>query len=427
MKLQSRIIIAASVVASSALLSSCSEKLSTEAGCPILCPDQSGTVQNVSLEATTLDTTVASASGVGTELGLLIAARGDSLDTRGIIRFDTLPSRFRPLASDTTTKPVTSVDSAFLTMRVDTSALKLAGSVTIEAYDVDTTYASDSTVADTLTAPLLALFRPDRLIGSQTYTRAQIKDTLKYAISNAAVLDKSKAGKRLRIGLLAKSSSSVQIRIYSAEGSSPARLSYRVSPDTTVHPFLVSPYSRTPFGQTTVAGHLSDFTIIAKSPSPAPPQTLNMGGLPPTRIYMRFDIPRAILDSSTVVRAALVLTQIPNRTIDPADSVTLAPGLVLAGTAVTDPTRAAQILAEISLNPLRFAVGDSGTKAIELAPIFGYWRGLDAANTPRALVLRSASEGTSPLQARFFSMESPAALRPRLLISFIRRTPLGLP
>ncbi len=427
MKVHSRFIIAAFAVASAALLASCSEKLENEAGCPILCPDTGGTVQNVSLDATTIDTTVASISGVGTELGLLIANRGDSLDTRAIVRFDTVPGRFAPLASDTTTQAVTFVDSAYLAMRVDTSALKITGAVTIEAYDVDTTLTNDSTVADTLTAPLLKLFRPDRLIGSHTYTRAQILDTLKYSISNAAVLAKAKTGKRLRIGLRAVSSSSAQIRVLSAEAGAATHLYYRVSADTTIHPFLISPFSKTPVGQSIIAAHLSDYTIIAKSPAPAPPQSLNIGGLPPTRVYMRFDIPSFIVDSSTVVRAALVLTQIPNRTIDPADSIALSPALVLAAKAVTDPTKASQILGEIALTPLSLAVGDSGKKTFELAPAFGFWRGIDATSTPRAIVLRSVSEGISPLQARFFSLEATAAVRPKLLISYIRRTPLGLP
>lgn len=427
MKLQSRISLAALSIASVLVFASCSEKLENIAGCPDLCADQSGTVQNVELDATVLDTTVAAVSGVGTELGLLVAARGDSLDTRAIIRFDSIPARFAPLAADTTTQAVSFVDSAFLALRVDTTALKLAGAVTLEAYDVDTTYTSDSTVADTLTAPLLKLFRPDRLIGSQTYTRAQVLDTLKFRISNAAVLNKAKTGRRLRIGIRAVSSTSVQIRIYSAEAGAAARLYYRVSPDTTIHPFLLNPYSKTPSNQSIIAAHLSDYTIIAKRPAPAPPQTLNMGGLPPTRIYLRFNIPSVIVDSSTVVRAALILTQIPNRTIDPLDSIVVSPALVLAANAVTDPTKASAILAEISLNPLAFAVGDSGQKAIELAPVFGFWRGLDAASTPRAIVLRSSREGIEPLQARFFSIEASPALRPKLRISYIRRTPLGLP
>lgn len=427
MKLQSRFFIGVFAAASAVLLASCSEKLQNEAGCPILCPDQSGTVENVALDATTIDTTIVSETGVGTELGMLVANRGDSLDTRAIIRFDTLPATYRSVLSDTASKPVTTVDSALIALRVDTASLKITGLVTIEAYDVDTTLTRDSTAADTATAPMLKLFRPDRLIGSHTYTRAAILDTLKYAISDSAVLDKIQTGRRLRIGLRAVSGASTQIRIYSTEAGAPPNLYYRVSADTAVQPFIVSPYSETPFGQTTAAAHLSDFTIIAKSPAPAPPQTLNMGGLPATRIYMRFQIPSYIVDSSTVVRAALVLTQLPNRTIDPADSVTVSPALVLATSVVVDPAKAAQILAAIPLAPVRFAVGDSGQKTLELGPAFAFWHGLDEATTPRAIVLRSSFEGVSPLQARFFSTEAAPALRPKLLISYIRRTPLGLP
>lgn len=420
-------IIAAAAITSAAVLASCSEKLQNEAACPILCPNDGGTVQNVTLDAATLDTTIASPSGLGTELGLLIADRGDSLDTRAVIRFDTIPARYVPIAGDTTSKAVTTIDSAYLLLKVDTTALKVTGSMTIEAYDVDTTLTSDSTVADTATAPVLNLFRPDRLIGSQAFTRAQITDSIKYFISNAAVLDKAKTGKRLRIGLRAVSASSAQIRIFSTESGNPTHLIYRVSADTAVHPVSMPPFSKTPFNAAAVAGHLADYTIIARSPAPGSPLTLNLGGLPPTRVYFRFDLPSSIVDSATVVRAALILTQFPNRSIDPTDSITISPAVVLAGNVVTDPTKASQILAAISLTPGKFAVGDSGRKAIEVAPAFTFWHGVNVANTPRAIVLRSGTEGSSPLQARFFSLEAPAALRPQLQISYIRRLPLGLP
>jgi len=72
-------------------------------------------------------------------------------------------------------------------------------------------------------------------------------------------------------------------------------------------------------------------------------------------------------------------------------------------------------------------VGDSGTRAIEIASAFSYWRTQDAALTPRAIVLLSSTEGLNPLGLRFFSLEAPAALRPRLQISYIRKFPIGLP
>jgi hypothetical protein len=426
LKLKHRIITCGAVAAYALLLASCSEKLQTEAACPILCPDQTGTVQNVTLDAATLDTTVSSISGIGTESGLLIASRGDSLDTRAIIRFDSIPARFQPTAADTTTKAVTEIDSAFLALQLDTASLKVTDPVTIEAYDVDTTY-TDAANADTSTAIVLRLFRPDRFISKQSFTKAQLTDTLHYLIKDSVVLAKAKAGGRLRIGLRAVSTASTQIRVLSMESGFGARLSYRVSTDTTIHPFLVTPYSRTPTGATLLAANLSDYTLIAKSPAPAPPNTLNLGGLPPTRVYVRFNIPSVIVDSSTVVRAAMILTQFPNRAIDPKDSVSIEPSISLAAIAVTDPARASQILASINLSPVRIAVGDSGVRAIEIAPAFILWHLQKADDTPRAVVLRSLSEGLDPLALRFFSLEAPAALRPKLQISYIRKSSLGLP
>jgi len=195
---------------------SCSENLDSSGVCSVLCPLVGGDVQNVTLDAVVLDTTVQSLSGLGTEPGLLLASRGDTLDTRVIIRFDSLPATFAPKGD--TVRPITTVDGAYLQLRIDTLSIKGPGPVTIEAYDVDTT------ANDTSSAPVLALFRPDRFISSQSFNRADLKDTVKYYISNAAVLAKIQNKAQLRIGLRATGSSSSQMRIVSTEGGAPPLL-----------------------------------------------------------------------------------------------------------------------------------------------------------------------------------------------------------
>src|SRR5215210_2311636 len=86
---------------------SCSEDLDSSGVCGILCPPVGGEVQTVTLDAVVFDTTVQSFSGLGTEPGLLLANRGDTLDTRVVIRFDSLPRTFVP--SGDTARPITSV------------------------------------------------------------------------------------------------------------------------------------------------------------------------------------------------------------------------------------------------------------------------------------------------------------------------------
>ena len=142
---------------------------------------------------------------------------------------------------------------------------------------------------------------------------------------------------------------------------------------------------------------------------------------------MRFDIPLNIVDSSIVVRATLLLNQIANPAIDPTDTVKLLPGLVLAGTAVRDPAKASQIETDIARDTVYLTPDSSGLTQVELANAFAIWRTQSPDSTPRAIILRSVTEGNSPLEIRFSSSEAALALRPRLRISFTPRVPLGLP
>jgi hypothetical protein len=407
------------LAAAAAFLWSCSENLDSSGVCNVLCPPVGGEVKNITINGVVLDTTVNSLSGLGTELGLLLASRGDTLDTRVVIRFDSLPSKFTPTGD--TAKAITSVDSAFLLLKVDTTAIKGASSVTIEAYDVDTT------ANDTSSAAILALFRPDRFISSQTFARADLKDTLRYYISNDVVLAKLQARARLRIGLRATGPVSSQIRFGAVEGQASPQLSFRATPDTATHPLIVAPLSHTPTDESLVALHLSDYTVIAKAPPRGGPSDLDVGGLPARRVYVRFDIPSRIIDSTSVVRATLLLNQIPNTLLDPTDTVKMLPHLVLAAKAVTDPSKASQIIADVSIDTLKIQPGHAGQTQVELARAFAFWRTQNATLTPRAIVLTSLTEGNSPLELIFYSSEAAPELRPQLRISYTATVPLGLP
>jgi hypothetical protein len=403
-------------------ISSCSENLDSSGVCGVLCPPIGGDVKTITLEAAVeVDTTVQAFSGLGTDPSLLLAKRGDTLDTRVIIRFDSLPKTFIPTGD--TAHAIETVDSAYIQLQLDTLSIKGGGPITIEAYDVDTA------ANDTSTAAVLALFRPDRFISSQTFTRAQLTDTLKYFISNDALLSRIQNGQSLRVGLRATGTpASTQLRFFSGEspGGGPV-LFFRATPDTATKPIAVIPFSRTPADDRILAAVLVDYTVIAEAPPEAPPGVLSVGGLPARRTYFRFNIPDSIIDSSTVVRATLLLNQIPNPALDPNDTLKILPQIVLAGKVVTDPTKASQIIAAVSTDTLRLKPGGSGEAGLELARAFALWHASAPDSLPRAIVLQSASEGSSPLELRFSSSEDIAALRPRLRISYTSRVPLGLP
>lgn len=409
----------AGVLSIIAIAASCTETLDSSSGCPDLCSNQAGDITTITLDPVVLDTTVSALTGQGTELSMLLATRGDTVDSRAVVRFDSIPARYQKVISDTASTAITIVDSARITFRVDTISAKIPGPVTIEAYDVDTN------ADDSLTAPVIALFTPNRLITSKVFLPAEIKDTLSIQLPPSAIL--SRLGQRLRVGLRATAAGSVQLRIFSVEGGAPEQLYFRVDPDTSIRAISLPPHSKTPANQLTVASSLSDYTILVKGPAPGPIQALNIGGLPAKRVYMRFDIPRFIADTAQIVRASLLLTQRPDRSVDPKDTLRIIAHVSLATKNITDPVRAAQITAETNLDTLKVAPGDSGLKVAEVAQVISLWRTQTDTLTPRAIVLVSASEGQAPTQALFFSIEAAPGLRPRLRISYSTRKSNGLP
>jgi hypothetical protein len=152
-----------------------------------------------------------------------------------------------------------------------------------------------------------------------------------------------------------------------------------------------------------------------------------VGGLPARRSYLRFNIPTFIVDTAEIIRASLLLTQRPDRFVDPKDTVRIIAHVALAAVAVTDITRASQITAQTNLDTLKVAPGDSGVKLLEVAQLIALWHSQSVDKTPRAIVLVSSSEGQAPLQASFFSIEAAPELRPRLRVSYSTRKSRGLP
>ncbi|MEO8945045.1 MAG: hypothetical protein ABI338_01005 [Gemmatimonadaceae bacterium] len=416
---------AAAAVVLALVATGCTEKLDSSAGCPITCVDQSVQIQTVTLDAVQVDSTVPGGLGKGTEQQMLLANRGDTLDTRVIIRFDSLPATSQTSQSANAV-PIAYVDSVMLKLVADSGALSVGVPVTLSLYDVD-----DSTMVDDTSATALTpLFTPARLITSVVFPARTLVDSIRIPLPSAFVLAKAQARARLRLGLQVSASTSVHLKI-SAQGSGASPVLYmRVSPDTVVAPIALTPRSVTPRNNASIASSLGDFTLIVKGTPPPPPGMLGVGGLPGTRAYLLFNVPPAITDSSLVVAATLVLTQQANQSPDATDSMSIQPHLVLAGPGVIDPTKAAQVVASLTvlgLAPLLTPPASAGVREFQIGPVFKYWAIQTASLLPRAIVLESAQEDFSAQQALFYSSSAAPDLRPKLRISYTPRSKVGLP
>ena len=422
--LSNRYLRAAAVIAVLISAGACAEKQKTGALCPALCPGNNIPTKDTTLEASFVTTlNVAPFPTIGSENLLLIASRGDSLDARVVLRYDSLPNRYQKVAGDTTTFLISDVDSVSLRLRLDVSGTRITDPITVEVYDVDTT------AADTNTAAVAVLFRPDRLVGSATYAKTALLDTVFIPIDTAFLRSRIVAFKHVRLGIRVTSTTSAQLRFYSGNSDLGPRLYYDPSFDTLTHPAAFRPHSRSPINNDALLKDLADYTLIVDGTDDAPgpiPGILQIGGLPARRGYLRFDLPAHIVDSSTVVRATLTLTQVASGRPDPTDSITLYASPSIARGSISEPVRAAMLTGRVA-DSARVAGGDDGTIDIDLVHVVKRWRGVSTTDQPRIIILSTSSEGSSPIELRVYDASAASGLKPRLRITYVPRVDFGLP
>lgn len=427
----------------------CTEKLGSGRACPALCPIEEVGIVDTTIQGVVLDTTVYPGPPIGSESGILLVTRTDgALDLRGVFRFDSLPKTFLKKTptggtADTVHYEIKAIKGANLFVQGDTTAGAPplpADSVTLVAYDVDT-----SGVADTAVAPVAALFTPAREIGRRRIRAEALRDTFSIPLSDSAVLAKVQSHTALRVGLRIESGGNTTINILSSGVGSFSTLRFAPSATSdTAQADSVAAYTintASPSDNPQQAAYLIDYTLAVKGTPPPGPGEVSVGGIRGRRIYMSFDIPKRLLDSTQIVRATLRLNQVPSPIAQPSDSGQLR---VLLGTAladVTDITKRALFhepfgfdtnvglyYGSVSgLRAVKMKADSSGFRTIEIAPILRQWSGTDVTKQPHAIVLSLPSEGASPVELRFSSLEAPEALRPSLQITYVPRNAPGIP
>lgn len=417
-------------------VAACSEDLESGAGCPALCPQQPIELRDTLVEAIVIDSTVAGFPAIGFEESLLLANHGDSLETRVIVRFDSLPGEYTA-PNVSTPEPITFVDSATIRLKLTYPLRDSTTTFTVLAYDVDTLLPPAST-ADTMVSTLAPLFRPERLLGSVTVTPNALTDsTIHVPISSERLLQIITDTARLRVGFAIQDGPSASVRLAGIGDASMLSVRFRVSADTTVPPFVVRPLSRTPTTESFTAAALADYQMTFRGPPPVPPTGLiAVGGAPGRRTYLRFDLPSGIVDSARVVRASLVLTQAPNLASPVRDdSVTVLPDVIVADSTITNLERLMRFTSRVfavgteraAVPVLRLTPAGSGQHTVEMAALIAAWTGLAKKDIPRALVLRLEDEGQVGGMILFHSTEAAAELRPRLRLTYAPRLEFGLP
>ena len=409
-------------------LAACGERLEGGAACPVLCSGQSLTLRDTILDAAVvLDSTLTGFPPRGASTHLMVANSGDTVESRYVIRFDSTVSTYQ---KGTESVPITAVDSAFIRLSIDVVESRFSAPVTFEAYDVDVE------AEDSATSVVAQLFNSERLLGTTTLDSAAIRDTVRIPLNNSAILSKLREAARVRIGIRIRSAAPARVAILSANTSSFPRFGYDPAPeDTAIRIQTLVPRSRTPLEDPRIAVDFTDYSVPVGG-QPLPAGVVGVGGPRGRRIYVRFNIPAGITDSTTVVRATLLLNQRPAPTYGFRDSIVVASQVVVATKEVTDLGRAVLLTDTLpgrippsvfGLPSLVISSAATAQRRFDIVNVVRFWRSTSAERVPQAIVLRSADEAVSLLEAHFYSLEASPELRPRLLITYLPRSEFGIP
>jgi hypothetical protein len=432
-------------------LAACNENLAEGAACPALCPGQQLDVHDTILVADQVFDTTEIVNGMpplGTETQLLVAryadAQGDSIVSGAALRYDSLQRNFPRTDTTKPYVPVTSVTAATLqfTSTPDTSMIR--DSVRFEVIDVD------ANVPDLDTATIHQLFLTRPALGTLNVNKDSVATLHVVPLDTAFVRQHVTIGKRIRLG----------VRLFSYGSGSTGNAQVGISPITsttnttgaqtgptlqymgkaavgdTIDSLTFVNYSVSKSSGGPEFKYLANYQLVLKGSPPAPSNVRPVGGLPSSRLYMRFTLPSVLIDSSTtIVRATLILHQQGDQIFTRVDSISLTPRVVIASPNVTDISKAALLLADPTTVPLvgvRVNPNETRTDTLVLvsqtANIVTLWRAEGPRLMQRALVLQSSGEGRDARRFLIYTNGAPVdSLRPRLHLTYIPRSGFGLP
>ncbi len=410
------------LIATSVTVAACTESFDGGSACPSLCPAKPNTFRDTTIEAVVLDTSLSGFPSLGLSPTVLIATRPDTLVTRGVIRFDILPTSFNPNGGSTFTE-ISAIDSVYLRLPLDSTGRLGTLPVTLSVFDVDTT------VNDSVSSVVNGLFRADRRVGSVTFIPSLVGDSLRIPLSPSALLAKITKSSRFRVGLQITGGTGQLRAVAFVNGAGAPSLVFEPTSDTTIAPMTVAP--NTSFADATSDVQLAYqvYGLVNVGSKPPDATTLIVGGYPAYRSYLRFALPVRISDSSTIVRAEVLLTQRRSSFGNVGDTVIIVPLVPTSTTVVSDLRRILDLSADgsfASLDSTRLVPRDSGLRVLNVLNLVRSWPALST-TVPRALAFRINNEGAQPAELRFFSSEAASSLRPRLRITYLPRSEFAIP
>jgi len=388
-------------------MTGCQEDVTAPGECPALCPGGNSEVFEVTLNPIQgADSSYQPYFGTGQGNSLLASNGLPAAEARTVYRF--VP---RPDSVDVRdTLRAYTIDSVLLSFNLSARDT-LTDGLKVFLYRLPPTVDENITFADVnplLVEPNLI----DSILVPDTLNAGRIQTVLT-GDGIAKVATPVGSGEALAIGIGITAAQPTGIRLGSAAGGTgPSFITY-VTVDV--------PDTATAIRKQQIVRSAGFNTFVVENSPTTDTTLLTVGGAPSSRSLLRFDLPQAIEDSGTIVRATLELT--PSMPILglPTDPALLTATAVLADLGAkspitTDPT----FIAGDTLPP-----GIAGVVSLDVTRLVQLW--VSSSERPQSIFLTLLPEAASFMRAEFGSSRRPDVGVPRLIIDYQMPFPFERP
>jgi hypothetical protein len=385
------------------LLAACEESLTAPGACPNYCPGaRIDVLDSLYLTSVGRDSAFRGYVTGNRAFALQIVSEGDPAVSRGLVRFFALNDT---VFEGNDALPVASIDSFRVSLTLRFRPTTVEG-LELVLHQLPNTADSLSTWND-----LVPLFDDSTIVAAQV-----IPDTLESGTLDVMVPGDSLPGflgddMVATFGVALRSDSAGFVELGTRDNSESARLTMFVQADSSGENV-----------ERTLA-RLAEIDTYVIPPRPAAgPNVLAVGGLPSARSLLRVTIPSRVLDSSSVVRATLLLVPVIPAVGPPRDSIRLRADPMTADVGAKSPIVVNTDTLQQEL--VRIPPGWSDTVRLDITRLVRAWQG--DSTFPRSLMLRVAPEGGTVSEVRFHSSRS-AVGRPALRLTYVPITAAGAP
>jgi hypothetical protein len=399
----------------------CVERVAAPGTCPAYCPSAGLTVLDTLLVTNVSKDSAYRGYVLAYQAAVMLVSDTPLVDSRAIFQFSSYGPRIAIRTNDTTTSAIPSLDSAQLRFYVthrDTAAHNLTVRIYGLPVPIDT-LTPFATVAGPFAAAPLRRVNLDSLFARAGHKDSVAGDSVQAdTVNNRWLvflrLDSSQAHYVVAdTGRLAYG-----VRVSANRFASATLGKGDLGPQFT--PFTTLDSAGTPVRRTLPVRGATVATFVFDPPPRPLDSTLAVGGVPATRSILRIALPRALRDSTQVMRATLILVPAVAARGAPADSF-----VIEAHTVLTDFGAKSPIAVDLTrVDTTVIHIGATDTTQIEITNLLQFWQ-TDTTQVT-TLVLTAKPEANDLAEIRFYPSQA-AGLRPAIRVTYVPRYPFGKP